>query len=468
MKQARSTRIDDALSVRDGRLHLEESDVVELARTFGTPLYVVSEDQLRRTVRRFSAAFGRGWPDGEVRILPSIKANHSLALRRILTQEGTGCDTFGPGELHAALATGVRPDLISVNGSIKHAGLIRRSVEVGARITLDAARELDLVLDAARELGRRATIRFRVRPDYEELTQPSDFVEDVVPIREAARAYKPGIPTEELVELGRRALADDRVDVVGVHAHLGRHARDLDVWRGMIRAYVRLIASLRDAWNGWWPREVNVGGGFATRRDPTGRLLGRLADRGPGDLAPAIEDVADAITTTLRHELAARGIEPRGIALEVEPGRSLFADAGIHLATVRNVKRERVPRPWTWVETDTTEMFLPDTLIEHNRWTVLVANRAEEPATQRVDVVGMSCGFDVVVPQAELPAVEVGDLLAFLDTGAYQDATASNFNALPRPATVLVHGNEAEMIKRAETIADVFGRDVVPDRLAEG
>ncbi len=119
-----------------------------------------------------------------------------------------------------------------------------------------------------------------------------------------------------------------------------------------------------------------------------------------------------------------------------------------------------------WVETDTTEMFLLDGLVEHNRWTPVVANRASEPATETADVVGISCGFDVIVHDAALPRVEVGDVIAFLDTGAYQDACANNFNGLPRPATVLVRGEHAEVVKRAESVTDVFRRDRVPRRLA--
>jgi diaminopimelate decarboxylase len=155
-----------------------------------------------------------------------------------------------------------------------------------------------------------------------------------------------------------------------------------------------------------------------------------------------------------------------GMALEVEPGRSLYGNAGIHLARVVNVKREALPKPQRWVESDTTEMFLPDSLIEHNRWNVVVATRPDAEPIGAADIVGISCGFDVMVPSEPLPELDEGDVLAFLDTGAYQDASASNFNALPRPATVLVHGDEAELIKRAETIDDVFGRDVIPARLA--
>src|SRR5690349_17660604 len=113
------TRIDDCLSEREGRLWMEECDLEEIARRFGTPVYVVSEAQLRRNARRLQEAFAAAWPNGEARLLPSLKANLSLALRRILSDEGAGCDTFGPGELHAALEAGVPPGLISVNGSSK-------------------------------------------------------------------------------------------------------------------------------------------------------------------------------------------------------------------------------------------------------------------------------------------------------------------------------------------------------------
>jgi diaminopimelate decarboxylase len=462
------TRIDECLSIREGHLFVEECDAVGLAERFGTPIYVASEDQLRRNARRFARAFGERWPEGDVNVLPSIKANFSLALRRILTQEGMGCDTFGPAELTAALRSNVPPELISVNGSVKDQELIDRAVEAGARITLDSVAELERVRAAAERLGRRARVRFRVRPIYEELDRPTEFAAEEISIREAAREYKPGIPTEDLVPLGREAFEMDPIEVTGLMAHLGRHHRDLDVWRGMVRAFVRLIAELSSAWDGWMPREIDVGGGFATRRDPTGRRIPRLRARAPDDLAPTVEDYAGAIAGTLREELGRRGLKPAGVTLEVEPGRSLFADTGIHLATVRNIKRESVPLPWCWVEMDTTEMFLVDSLIEHNRWMVSVANRADEPARMTADVVGKSCGFDVMVPQADLPDVQPGDLIAFLDTGAYQDASSSNFNALPRPATVLVRGTDAEIIKRAETIDDVFARDVVPARLQAG
>jgi diaminopimelate decarboxylase len=455
-----SSRIDDCLSVEGGRLRVEGCDAIELARRFGTPLSVVSEDQLRRTARRLQAAFAAAWPEGPVRVLPSIKANYALAVRAVLSSEGLGCDAFGPAELHAALAGGVEPALISVNGSGKSRELLEQAVAAGARVTLDSARELELVREVARTLGRRAAVRFRIRPRYDGLEAASDF--DEASVRLAAQRYKPGIPTEELRRLGRAALAWPELDVLGLMAHLGRHRADLDLWRGYARSVAETVAELAAAWDGWLPRELDLGGGFAAPRDPTARASQEGRERGP---APSVEEYAAALTGSLREALAAHGIRLDGCVLEVEPGRALHADAGLHLATVVNVKRQREPLPWTWVETDTTEMFLLDLIVEGARFPVLAAGRAGEAAAGSVDVVGCSCGFDVLARQAELPAVEPGDVLAFLDTGAYEDACAANFNALPRPALVLVHGAEAELVRRRETIADVFARDAVPERL---
>ena len=453
--------IDECLSIRGGSLFIEDCEAVDLARRFGTPLYVVSEDQLRRNVRAFRAEFQRGWPDGEVLVMPSIKANYVLALRRILTEEGAGCDTFGPSELHAALTTGVPPGLISFNGSSKTEEVLERAVAAGVRITLDSPVEVERVIAAASREGRTATVRLRVRPDFD-IGARSDFYSTRVSVRDAFQAYKPGIPTESLAEAARRLLDARSVDLAGVMMHAGRHTTSLRAWSLMTRRFVDVVGGLREATGGWEPREIDIGGGFAVPRDPLGRSDPR---RREAPAAPSIARYARSITGSLRSELARIGMSAER-RLEVEPGRAIYGDAGIHLATVTNVKRQSAPPAHTWIETDTSDSFLPDVNLERNRWEVCVAGRALEPAAIVGDVVGKSCNFDVIVPDATLPEVRAGDTLAFIDTGAYQDANASNFNAMTRPATVLVTGGGAEIVKRAETIEDVFARDLIPPRLA--
>lgn len=456
---------DECLSLRDGHLVMDGLDLNEVAERFGTPLYVVSESQLRANARAVIAAFTERWPEGPVLVMPSIKANYALALRRILTEEGTGCDTFGPGELDAALRTGVDPERISLNGSTKDSEMLERAVGAGVRITLDSLDELERVRELARAAGTVAQVRLRLRP-WLEIEEPTELLTDPLSIRIATQVYKPGIPTEQVLLITRETVEAPELEVRGVMAHIGRQGRDPAIWGELARWVTDLIGELSAVWGGWRPREIDLGGGYPVPRDPFAGT--DRAGEPPRPLAPTLADYAEAITGGLRDGLDRAGIDARGIQLEVEPGRSLYGNTGVHLSRVRHVKSQAEPMPYRWVETDTSEIFLADVVFERNRWNAVVANRASEPLGQTADIVGISCNPDVIVHQAELPEVAIGDVIAFLDTGAYQDANTSNFNALPRPATVLVNGGEAEVIKRAEAIADVFSRDRIPERLGGG
>lgn len=499
----------------DGALRLENVRIRDLAQRFGTPLYVVSEARLRANARAFRQAFESRWPEGSVRVLPAIKANYGLALRAILTQEGFGCDVFSAGELWAALHCGVPPEQISLNGNGKlgrDRDVLRTAVAEGVRITLDHKDEFDAIEGIARELGRTARIRFRLRPDFPNLLQPSDLVGDLVPTELAINAYKSGMPTEDVVPLGRRALASDAVELVGVHIHIGRHRRETAFWRSIARGLAALLGRLKREWQGWEPREIDLGGGFAIRRDPTGRGIDRsglastalvtglcrlaapfgaaashrvmraalglqrrwlkdwAAENPTADLGPTVDDYAVALLEVLRAELRRHGLEPAGKEIQIEPGRALYGDAGIHITRVNFVKAQREPVPWRWVNVDTSDAFLVDGSLEHSVFRFVTAahppGSASAAETMIADVVGSSCNADRILADVALPrATRAGDLLVLLDTGAYQDAGASNFNALGRPATVLVNGEEAEVVRAAETPEDVFRRDRVPERL---
>lgn len=456
--------IDECLTVREGRLFVEDCEAQELARRFGTPIFVVSEGQLRRNVRRFVAAFTSRWPEGDFRLLPSVKANTVLALWRILAEEGAGADTFGPAEFEVIRRVGIDPGSVSVNGC-KSAGFIAEAVRAGARITIDNVAELAEVRDAAAAAGAVARVRFRVRPDLTSIEEPSDFSPSGAAIGPRSETYRPGVPLEHLLGVRLQDLGP-HVAPVGLHLHFGRGTQSVAVRRRVAAAMVEIIVRLRDAWDGWTPAEIDLGGGIPSPRDPVGLALERVAElRPPGHLAPAIEEYAETYTTTLRTECARAGVPLEGVTLEIEPGRSLFGDVGIHLARVRRLKRQTSPLPQAWIETDTTELNLAGAAWEHCRWTVVAAGRMAEEPGHRADVTGCSCNFDQIVADAELPQVQPDDVLAFLDTGAYEETTCSNFNAMPRPGTVLVSGAEAELVRRAETIEEVFRRDLLPSRL---
>jgi diaminopimelate decarboxylase len=440
------------LGIVDDHLQIEQCDTVKLAERFGTPLYVVSEAQIRTNCRALRRTFEQRWTHGPVELLASLKANYVIAVRQLLNDEGLGCDAFGSNELCTALRAGVPADRISVNGSAKSAELLRSAVSEGATITLDSERELDAVLRAAEQLRKRGRIRLRIRPDYQNLTERSDFFPDMA-IRDAAQLYKPGIEARAARAIGCRALAEESVELTGLMTHLGRHTADPAAWAKMADGFGSLVAELCAAWAPWRPRELDIGGGLPAPRDPT------HPHRRP---AAPIERYAESITDALSAALVAGGFDPEGIVLQLEPGRRLFADAGLHLSRVLHVKTQPRPVSTRWLELDTTEMFLPDLFIERAHFQPVFASRMTAVPVGRAHIVGISCGFDLIARDVPAPSVEPGDVVAFLDTGAYQDAAASNFDVLGRPGTVLVNGNQVRLVKRHETVDDVLGRDI-PD-----
>jgi diaminopimelate decarboxylase len=493
-------RIDDALSVRNGHLYLEDCDTVELVERFGSPIFVVSEDHLRRTVRRFQTAFAAGW-NAPVKVMPAVKANWNLAVQRILAEEGCGADIYSPGELSIALKAGFEPEFISVNGVPKSRSHVRRAVEVGARITIDSEEEVDFIEEAAAELGVVAKVRIRLRPVLSGFVERTDFSpEGPLPTDIAAGVYKGGLATEAAVRVARRVVATDGIDLVGFHQHHGRHHRSTAYWIAQMESFAAEIATICAAVDGFTPTELDIGGGFAMPRDPhnaatdykapyelaalygISRVLNRVAPSRrhaamsklaegiksePNTTpAPSIEEYASAATSTLHKALTDHGFDPDSMMLQLEPGRSLHGPAGIHLTTVEAIKSRTTPIPWNLVTVDTTEFFFTGGRIEHHLHDYRLANGADAPATQKADVIGRSCYGDRLLPSVPLPECEVGDVLALLDTGSYQEASASNFNAIPRPATVLVSGDHAEIIRRAETDDDVQARDIVPERLS--
>lgn len=449
-----------ALSIREGRLFIEDCDTVELARKFGTPMYVTSEGQLRNNLRLWQATFERYWQDGPVRIFPALKANPVIAIRRILTEEGAGCDIFGPGELECALRGGVTGDLLSVNGSIKSREIIRKAIESGARIVLDSPREMELCEEEAAKLGTTVNVMFRLKPFLGDLDLESDFAPGIL-VSHLTQIIKYGIPTKELLEMAPRSLQLKHVNPVGVHVHMGRHSKKLVIWQAWITACTALTREISDLMNGWAPAFIDIGGGFPSPvdHDPDVAVVDYAT--------PPLEDFAKTVGKTCHDALLQYGFDPQGVTLEIEPGRGLHTDTGIHLTTVRNVKADDVHIEQRWAEVDTSEVFMGVHGLNLDRpaFDFVIANRMGQSIAALYDIVGQTCNAEILVHRKPAPALEIDDVIAFLDTGAYAESCASNFNALPRPGMLLVNGSEASIVRRPETVDDVFARDIVPERL---
>ncbi len=450
------------LRIRGERLYFEGCDTVALAEQFGTPLYVVSESHLRKNVRRWQSTFEQHWGNGPVRLYPSLKANPVIAVRRVLTEENTGCDIFGPGELECAIRAGVSGEDLSVNGSIKSRALIRKALEHGARIILDSPRELDLCEEEAAKLGITARVLLRLKPDIRALQLESDFAPGMQ-VSYLTQIIKYGIPTSEALEIAARIGQLKHVEPVGVHVHMGRHSKQPVLWETWVRACIKLTRDVSDAMGGWTPSCIDVGGGFPSPldHDPDVAVIDYET--------PALEVFASTIGNALHAALIEHGFDPDGIRLELEPGRGLLADTGIHLTSVVNVKSENVGMDYRWAEVDTAETFMDGHGFNLDRpiYDYFIANKMAAENAALYDIVGQTCNAEILTHQLPAPALERGDVVAFLNTGAYGEPNAANFNALPRPGMVLVNGDRAQLIRRAETVDDVFARDVVPEWLSD-
>ncbi len=390
----------------------------DLAGRFGTPLVVYCEETIRARARALRAAIGIG------RVVYGAKAFPNVALLRLLHEEGIGADVASAGELAFARAAGLTGAELVVHGNNKDDAFLREAARDGATVVLDALDEAALAAEAG---VTRALVRVTLGVD-------ADTHEA---IRTGHHGSKFGLPPGQARDLVRDAL-DREIDVLGLHVHVGSQLADFDAQAETIVRLAAFAASCRNEL-GWVARVADLGGGFGIRHHPEEQV-------------PDAADLARSAAETARTAFAEAGLpEPE---LWLEPGRSLVGQAGVTLYRVGAVKR--LPGR-TWVAVDGGMSDNPRPQLYDARYTALSATRANESADETVSVAGMHCeSGDVLIDDVALPSPRRGDLLAVPATGAYTLAMASNYNGVGRPAAVLVANGEARLIRRRETVDDLF------------
>ena len=434
----------DCLSVTpEGELVVDGTGVASLLERFGSPLGVIVERTLRGNVSRIRQAFAC-WP-GPAHVLYSIKANNTLAVRAILSQEGAGGDCFGLGELHATLRGGADPALVLINGSNKTRAEIEAAIAAGVTINIDGAHELDMIQHAARGGPRvRANLRLKVLPPALDAIVADGFVDGV-------RRVKWGHTVQAATALVQALRAMPEVELLGYSCHIGHLSGAPEAFASVAAALGEATSSLHAA-TGFWPAVLDLGGGWAPERDPSFRA--------PGRLGVPIEQVAQATAAALQAAL------PPGLpvpALWIEPGRYIVSNAGLMLAEAGAVKADA---GLTWMHVDASTNNLPRIESGRFHYTILPASRMHDPCDTMTEVVGSTCFRSVLGAGRSLPAPRRGDIVAILDTGAYAEVFANQFNSVPRPATVLLSGHGAELVRQRESIEDVFRGQHIPARFA--
>jgi diaminopimelate decarboxylase len=456
----RTTGFNRFLGYQNGELVVDEVSCTELIERFGTPLYVISERQIRYNVERFRSAFRTRYPNTDV--LFATKANNNLAVRRVYTEAGAGADCFGLGELLVSLHAGTRPELMVLNGWLKTDAELGLAIRYGITIHLDSVDEFDQVVQVAHELGLPARIGIRTRLMMRDLdTVMSDWPGpgspaegDPVGVNMRERD-KYGISEADIPELCKQAEHDPLITLAGLHNHVGRERGDTTVITAAIAEQLELAMRLRDEL-GWLPQYLDFGGGMAFGRPEGHGPLGR--DRA----VPSYEEYAEDIIATLREGLANYDLgEPR---LIVEPGRSLASNTGVLLSRVRG--RKHVPETGqTWLGVDASQNHLLNNLSGGFYYHPVPVREPSGPVTDRVNIADPQCWYGNLALDVQFPVLDVGESLAFLDTGAYCESKALNFNLSPRPATVLVRGGDADLVTRRENLDEVLQRVQVPERL---
>lgn len=447
-------RLDnEQLEVSDqGELKLGSFTASELLARFGSPLYVVSEPDLRTNLRRIRSSFQAEWP-GPVDALFAIKANNNLAIRRIMAQEGAGSDCFGPAELYATMLGGADPELVVLNGSNKSVEELRTAAQLGLRVNIDAEDEIEVLDSLARRYGRpiRVNLRLKTIPaSYVDL--PSDYFGlEEGESAEAMRLEKWGFSEDAARELIGRIQSCAGLVLEGFHHHIGRISAQPEAHAAWAADLAGIVRRLHDS-TGFAPRLLDIGGGWPRTRD---------AESGTLELNQhPIEEYAAAVCTPLRDALEPLGT-PR---LFIEPGRFVVGSAVTLLCTVGAIKRD-VGAVWINVDASTNNLMRIDT--SGCAYHIFAAADMHRPIAETVRVVGPTCAPSVLSPATTMPELARGEPLAILDAGMYAETSSTQFNGVPRPATVLVCGDEVDVIKERETVLDVFSHHRIPERLAD-
>jgi diaminopimelate decarboxylase len=405
----------DTARVDAGELVLGGVPASALLRDHGSPLVVYDEATLLAQARAYRTAAPAAT------VCYGTKAFPSIALLRLFTGEGLGADVSTLGEIAFALAAGVPGERLVVHGNNKSDAELRAAAAAGGLVVLDSLEEID----RAREAGVRRCL-IRVTPGIAADTHRA--------IRTGHHGSKFGLPPEDTLEALRRLPETE-----GLHVHVGSQLLEVGAALSAVDWTAGFAARARDE-TGWVLRTLDLGGGLGVPTAPDERGI-------------EVGEFVAALLAELERACAVYGLDPPHVVLE--PGRSLVARAGVTLYTVGSVKRASAET--TWVAVDGGISDNPRPALYGARYAALLANRADEAPTGTYAVAGKHCeSGDLLIERVELPGPRRGDVLAVPVTGAYTLAMGSTYNAVPRPAVVLVRDGESRLIRRRETVEDLL------------
>jgi len=423
----------------EARLMVGGCRLSALAERYGTPLYVLDEASIRAACRAYREALQRHYPGPSLAVYAS-KANSSLAMTALVASEGLGHDAVSAGELLTALEGGMPPERIVLHGNNKSDEELLLAYRSGVTVVADNHHDLERLAQLVPDGGAPARLMLRFTPGIECHTHEY--------IRTGHLDSKFGFDPDQLESVLRSLKGAAWAEVSGLHAHIGSQIFELDPHRDLAAVMADALRLARGL--GHPVEDLNVGGGLGIRY---------VESDDPPSIDTWVQVVASAV---------AKACEERQLSLPrllCEPGRSLVAAAGVTL--YRLGSRKEVPGLRTYLSVDGGMSDNPRPITYQSLYTACLADRPQAAATETVTLAGKHCeSGDVLLKDVALPASVSGDVLVVLATGAYNASMSSNYNRIPRPAAVLVHDGEADLIQRRERPEDLLRYDEIPSRLS--
>ena len=410
--------------IKDGTLYFDGCDTTELAKKYGTPLYVISAKMIKDKFAQLQEEFISKYP--KARVAYACKAFCTKEMLRLCAQEGVSIDVVSGGELFTAMAVDFPPERIEFNGNNKLRSELEMAIDYGiGRIIVDGIGELELIEDICKEKNKNVNILYRITPGIK--ADSHDY------IITGKKDSKFGMPQdeEELYKEIKKAIDSQYVNFLGLHFHIGSQLFDNDPYVQAVKVALGHVKNIKDRY-GYAMQELNLGGGFGARyTDEQTRPYSYYLD-------PMVKEVRDFCEKE-NMELP---------SLVIEPGRSIVAEAGISLYTVGRIKDIPGVRKYVSVDGGMTDNIRP--ALYQAQYTGVLANRAGEEKTETVTFCGKCCeSGDILIKDIKTAAPKTGDILAIFTTGAYGYSMASNYNKNPKPAVVMTdQGKEKVIVKR--------------------
>jgi diaminopimelate decarboxylase len=416
----------NAFSLKSGILHAEAVPLPAIAAQFGTPAYVYSRRALEASLQEFFDVLGQHPAGADALVCYAVKANSNLAILNLFARMGSGFDIVSGGELQRVLAAGADPRKVVFSGVGKTVPEIQLALETGIFcFNIESAPELERLNEVAGQQGKKAPVSFRVNPNVDPKTHPY--------ISTGLKEAKFGVAYDDALALYRRAAALPHIDVVGIDCHIGSQLLDPSPFVEALDRVLALIDQL--ASEGIRIHHLDLGGGLGIKYK-----------------ADQVQPTVAAYLNPLLDKLAGRGLK-----VVLEPGRRLVGNAGLLLTRVEFLKPGE-GKNFAIIDAAMNDLMRPAL---YEAWHDILPVMPRDGASPAYDVVGPVCETGDFLGLARPLAIEAGDLLAVMSAGAYGMAMSSNYNTRPRAVEVMVDGDQVHLIRRRETVAELYAAEQV-------